>query len=440
MNEGCTVLGVTNDPKIRGISKLSLKRRIAIVIIALLALTIAFCSLLLWGQHRTSIHGANLAIHSQERMVAATQLREALTEIERASRDGEFPAEEIQRFRELSVRVLADQPEDVARALRKHFASYVEAMRMESRGSSLTPSAKRYDLVLDSVNSIIEGNQEHTYRLAERLKADQSRSIRAALAFLAIFIVVLAVASYKIIAIISQPLSSLVRFLDEIDVEDDLPTSIPRFNSDVPEVLYVAKSFEQLLGRLRGYRALNVGRLLIEKTARGDHRGFDHRWGFPASWRGDPLCQPGGRADPGHADRPRLQPQLALGPEWRAGGAFGNLAHDARGVHGRRRRPQDLLPDSDLPDRQQRDRAGGARGGKPRGRGAGSLSGRYDRRRPGCDSRARERGGQAPFPGHALARGPHAGDQPHDGHAPAQAQSRRDREPHSARPDQDLHR
>jgi signal transduction histidine kinase len=245
---------------------MSLKRRFLGVIVGLLLVTIAFSALLLWGQHRTAVHGADLAIHSQEQIVLATQLREALTEIERAARDGEFPVARIERFRELTSRALNGQRAETSRAVHSSFNAYVEAIRRETRGSSnLTPLADRYDAALDSVNDLIEANQQNTYALAEKLRADQNRAIRAALAFLALFIVVLVVAASMAISVISQPMQRLVQFLDSVDVEDDLPASIPRFSSDVPEVVFVARSFERLLGRLRGYRALNVGRLLIEK-------------------------------------------------------------------------------------------------------------------------------------------------------------------------------
>jgi signal transduction histidine kinase len=244
---------------------MSLRQRFAWVMIALLSVTIAFCSLLLWGQHRTALHGANLAIESQEQMVETMKLREALMQVERTASEGEFPTAEIKRFKDTSALALAGQPDDVSRALMGKFDAYVEALRDDARGSQLASPASRYEQVSASVNGLIESNQERTYRMAGKLRDGQSRSIRGALAFMAIFILVLAVASYQVIGVISAPLSSLVKFLDEVDVEDDLPASIPRFNSEVPEVVYVAKSFEQLLGRLRGYRALNVGRLLIEK-------------------------------------------------------------------------------------------------------------------------------------------------------------------------------
>lgn len=261
------------DSTLRGVNNLSsrlaglsLKRRFVGVIVGLLGITIAFSALLLWGQHRTAIHGADLAVQSQEKIVAATQLRESLTEIERASRDSEFPSGKIQRFRELSVRALMGQPQVVSSSVNASFGAYVDAIRRDSRGSStLTPLTDRYDAALDAVNELIENSQQQTIALAGKLRADQQRAIRAALAFLALFILVIAVAGSMLIGVISEPLLKLVHFLDGVDVEDDLPLTIPRFSSDVPEINHVAQSFERLLGRLRGYRALNVGRLLIER-------------------------------------------------------------------------------------------------------------------------------------------------------------------------------
>ncbi len=91
------------------------------------------------------------------------------------------------------------------------------------------------------------------------------RSIRLTVAILVGMFLLLYVAGHKIISVITEPLSSLVKFLDEVNVEDDLPSEVQGFNSPVHEVQHVARSFERLLGRLRGYRTLNVRRLLIEK-------------------------------------------------------------------------------------------------------------------------------------------------------------------------------
>jgi signal transduction histidine kinase len=252
-------------PGVHGIRNLSLKGRFLIASGGLLLLAVVFSSFLLWDLHRTAVRGAELAIQSQEQIVVASQLREVLNDIDRRARTGEYPADQIQQFVGLENRALQRQREEASFALRSRFNAYVDALKLNARGSTVTPTRNRYEDALASINGIIENNQAETYRLAEKLRSDQRRSVRMAIFFLGTFILILFAASYKIISVITRPLSSLVRFLDDVDVEDDLPSSIPRFNSEVPEVQHVARSFEQLLARLRGYRALNVRRLLIEK-------------------------------------------------------------------------------------------------------------------------------------------------------------------------------
>lgn len=222
----------------QGISRISLKQRFSAVIIGLLIVTITFCALLLYGQHRTAMRGADVAIRSQEEIVLAMQTREALIALERAARAGAPHQQELKRFRALFEASVVNQSEEMARRSRARFSAYVQSLDSETLGSRLDSERDRYGDVLTAINSVIDINQEKTHELAEKLRESQIRSIRAALAFLSIFILVLAVASHQIIAIISEPFSLLVRFLDTVDVEQDLParflTSIrrsPRFSA-----------------------------------------------------------------------------------------------------------------------------------------------------------------------------------------------------------------
>jgi signal transduction histidine kinase len=253
--------------RIYGIRNLSLRARFAIVFSGLLALAILFCSLLLWEQHRTAVHGADLAVQTQNQIIASTRMRETLADLDRRARNGEPLTDQVKQFRNLSRQALERQPEEVARELDERFTGYLNSLSPAPAGDAnlATVVRERYDDALAAVNHVIENSEAGTYFMAEKLRNDQHRSIRAAIGFLTLFLLLLALAGYKIIEIITEPLSSLVTFLDQVDVEDDLPVSIPSFNSNVPEVQHVARSFERLLSRLRGYRALNVRRLLIEK-------------------------------------------------------------------------------------------------------------------------------------------------------------------------------
>ena len=83
--------------------------------------------------------------------------------------------------------------------------------------------------------------------------------------FLLGLVFLLMIGAIRLIDFVTEPLSHLAKFLDEVNIEDDIPVVLPKFRSEASEIKVVARSFERLLQRLHGYRALNVRRLLIEK-------------------------------------------------------------------------------------------------------------------------------------------------------------------------------
>ncbi len=85
------------------------------------------------------------------------------------------------------------------------------------------------------------------------------------LAVLCFLILTLLVFCFRMIALIPKSILKLAADLDQIDIEGELPQGLPKFSSQVPELEAVAISFGRLLDRLRGYRAVNLKRLLVEK-------------------------------------------------------------------------------------------------------------------------------------------------------------------------------
>jgi signal transduction histidine kinase len=235
---------------LRGIKNLSLRGRFAWVFGGLLALAILFCGILYWEQHGTATQGVELALRTQEKLGATLELREAFGDLRSSSGKA--------RFRDLAARSTIDQPQ-LSAALARDLDGYLGALRSPS------VAAKWLNVLRLDVDRVAAANRASTHQDAARLLVDQSHALHVALGFLGGFIFLLGFAAYKISAVITEPLSSLVRFLDAVNVEDDLPAELPHFDSGIPEVQHVSQSFEQLLGRLRGYRALNVRRLLIEK-------------------------------------------------------------------------------------------------------------------------------------------------------------------------------
>jgi signal transduction histidine kinase len=85
------------------------------------------------------------------------------------------------------------------------------------------------------------------------------------LTILLLFVGTALVLCLRFISLILRALKQLITILNALDVEDDLPNTLSKLNIEIPEVSSVARSLEKLFQRLRGYRAMNVRRLLIEK-------------------------------------------------------------------------------------------------------------------------------------------------------------------------------
>jgi signal transduction histidine kinase len=235
-------------------------------------LAILFSSLLLYEQHRLARSGTMLAQREHEEMVRAVEIRDSLAQIDRAGRVGEYDAEVIARFERLlsELRARTEVPETTRQLERvdERFEAYVRELRAPGgsrKGLGSYRLRTAFEDVLASTSSFIELENNQIYRMADALRREQERAMQLAVLFLGAFLVLLVAAGYKIIAIITRPLSMLASYLDGVNIEDDLPLPPPQFPASVPEVSLVARSFEQVLQRLRGYRALNVRRLLIEK-------------------------------------------------------------------------------------------------------------------------------------------------------------------------------
>ncbi|MGZ3696702.1 MAG: PAS domain-containing protein, partial [Bdellovibrionota bacterium] len=262
---------MASNPKHKGrFSVLTLKSRLLLVFAGLLISAITFCGVLLMQQHRIAMKGAMTAIRAHDDMVDAMELRESLSEVDRQARLGEFSTNEISHFR----RVLSKISESVASRtefqnllseIDQRFNDYVSGLNGSRGANAQQKNRANFEDVMASVGAFIDLSQNSVYGMAQNLRAEQERSTRYAFLFLSIFILITAGTGFKLISTFTQPLTSLARFLDNVDVEDHLPSRVPPLDTMVPEITLVTSKLEQLMDRLRGYRALNVRRLLIEK-------------------------------------------------------------------------------------------------------------------------------------------------------------------------------
>jgi signal transduction histidine kinase len=81
----------------------------------------------------------------------------------------------------------------------------------------------------------------------------------------AVFFLLLFLVAFRMIGTLVEPLSTLARTLDQVNVEDEAAPDLPKFRGNALEIAQVAASFQRLIERLHGYRVVNVKRLLIEK-------------------------------------------------------------------------------------------------------------------------------------------------------------------------------
>ncbi len=231
--------------------------------------TVTFSVLLLYQQHRIAVRGAKIAIEVHEETARAIKMGEILANLNREAKRGEVDSLQVSRFKALTQRIKASNfsQEFIPSLLDldRKFDAYTKALNDTSARNRNFLLQVRYEDVAAALGAFIEINQNAVYRMADHLRAEQVHSLVVAIVFLGAFILVLGFAGFKLISTFMEPLSSLARSLDDVDIESDLPTVPQVFHHRIPEVTVVAKSFERLLHRLRGYRTLNVRRLLIEK-------------------------------------------------------------------------------------------------------------------------------------------------------------------------------
>ncbi|MCM2322756.1 MAG: HAMP domain-containing histidine kinase [Oligoflexia bacterium] len=247
--------------------KLSIKTRLALVFAGLFSMVMLFSGFLLSQQHQTAVRGSRVAIMAYRQMAEARGMQAALEALDRdpPSSPDERRSTVLRDFR-LSISKARDEaraPEadTLIEKIEADFDNYLAAV------ASGSPELvrKNWKEVAATVSAFMELNENLVYRMADELMRKQQFSIFLAISFLAVLILVMLVGGYQIVFMLSRPLSSLATFVDQLDLEEELPKKLPSFTPEVAEISFVAKSFERLLTRLRGYRALNIQRLLIEK-------------------------------------------------------------------------------------------------------------------------------------------------------------------------------
>ncbi|MBC7693197.1 MAG: hypothetical protein H7222_15640 [Methylotenera sp.] len=247
---------------------LSIKVRLGILFTSLMLLVVVSTAFVLFQHHKLAIRASNLAIQQHSELESAFYLREVLNQIERANRKDVID-DKVSTFRKLldESQSTAMTPEEASltQNLDMRFQQYL--LSLGRSGNRVTDPARQesYEDISAALAALISRKQLVAYNRSYALRQEQENSVRFGLFILTAFVILLGIVAFLIISVVTKPLSALAQALDELSIEDDLHNALPKFAWDAPEIARVASSFEQLLHRLRGYRAINIRRLLIEK-------------------------------------------------------------------------------------------------------------------------------------------------------------------------------
>lgn len=265
---------------LRRLRGLSLKTRLGLLFSGLMVLAITGASWILVFQHKLAVQSADFAIRDHEALEATFGLREILSQIDQIDESKENPDgrqppalpalnEKIHLFQRRLKKVASDPPAEnetvLLRKLEENFQQYLMTLGRGTNRRADFDRSEAYEEVGASIGALLAQKQLHTWNNSHLLRQGQEKAVKVSIFILSCLVVVLSSCALLIISFVTKPLSGLAQALDRINVEDDIDHALPKFAWDAPEISHVASSFERLLHRLKGYRAINVRRLLVEK-------------------------------------------------------------------------------------------------------------------------------------------------------------------------------
>jgi signal transduction histidine kinase len=250
---------------------LSIKVRLAILFTGLMLLVVASTAFVLFEHHKLAIRASNLAISQHSELESAFYLREVLNQIERSNQKDVID-EKVAIFRKLlrdasQLKNAANLTEEaeLIQNLEMRFQQYLLSVGRSGQRLQDPVRQETYEEVSAALAALLSRKQLAAYNRSYALRQEQENSVRIGIIMLTAFVFLLGFVAFIVISVVTKPLSALAQALDELSIEDDLQNALPKFAWDAPEIARVASSFEQLLHRLRGYRAINIRRLLLEK-------------------------------------------------------------------------------------------------------------------------------------------------------------------------------
>ena len=251
------------------LNSLSLKVRLGLLFSSLMALTICFFAIILYQQHALARHNRQVSDSGAQGFVWTERLSDQLLQVERVRLLGQGGDAEIVQVRAL-IQQIATLPlpaPDGERLglIRSGFESFLESTDLGVPQGQAREILRKFSPIVLASSELDRSVQARAEQASREMDRKLDRALKTGVFVLSIFLMMAIFFTLRIISATTEPLTELSRVLDEVRVEDDLEAQLPKLEWNIPEISRVASSFEQLLQRLRGYRALNVRRLLIEK-------------------------------------------------------------------------------------------------------------------------------------------------------------------------------
>ena len=238
-----------------------LKGRLALIFAGLIMVGIFFATVALIQQNRYALHVNQVAAVQRAETDRVNLLRDLLAEMNESGLADSPTAERTFRRILLDLDSHGNSPEE-KRSLEQIHDAFA---RFTGRTVGAADVRAAYSNTATAIAALSTSKEQTASRLMGHLREDQNSWTRTAVAFMLFFVAILALGGFWVVSVITRPLLILAQVLDQVNIEDELPAVLPEFVWQVPEVARVARSFQSLLVRLRGYRALNIRRLLIEK-------------------------------------------------------------------------------------------------------------------------------------------------------------------------------
>ena len=247
----------------------SLKVRLGLLFGGLIMVMTALFAVVLYRQHVFLQNNQVIVARSVQDFIWTGRLREQILLTERSFLLGlpvRGEVEEVHRLETLVSSLDLSSPDrDHLRSIHLGVESFVSLVASKSAPDRSRGHLKSFAPVIRAATDLNNSVQSRVEQASQQLSDKQLQSLRVETLVFAAFLVVAIFSALWVISATAEPLTALSLVLDEARFEDDLEAQLPHSERRLPGTPRVASNFEQLLQRLRGYRALNVRRLLIEK-------------------------------------------------------------------------------------------------------------------------------------------------------------------------------